>query len=116
MARILVVDADTPIRNLLRAVLEREGYDGVEADNACEGLQQSQAVPTTWRDETSRISLPFDMNVVSTRFHVAEGPCLARGHGSGSLTRMPCTALDDWMFRESVCARAEPLPRRTYGE
>ena len=44
MARILVFDADTPIRNLLREVLELEGYDVVEADNAYEGLQQSQAV------------------------------------------------------------------------
>jgi len=42
MARILVFDADTPIRNLLREVLELEGYDVVEADNAYEGIQQSQ--------------------------------------------------------------------------
>ena len=46
MARILVFDADTPIRNLLREVLELEGYDVVEADNAYEGFQQSQAAPT----------------------------------------------------------------------
>jgi CheY-like chemotaxis protein len=47
MARILVFDADAPIRNLLREVLELEGYDVVEADNAYEGIQQSQtAVPT----------------------------------------------------------------------
>ena len=46
MARILVFDADAPIRNLLREVLELEGYDVVEADNAYEGLQQSQAAPT----------------------------------------------------------------------
>ena len=43
MARILVFDADAPIRNLLREVLELEGYDVVEADNAYEGIQQSQA-------------------------------------------------------------------------
>ena len=46
MARILVFDADIPIRNLLREVLELECYDVVEADNAYEGLQQSQAAPT----------------------------------------------------------------------
>ena len=45
MARILVFDADAPIRNLLREVLELEGYDVVEADNAYEGLQQSQTAP-----------------------------------------------------------------------
>jgi CheY-like chemotaxis protein len=43
MARILVFDADAPIRNLLREVLELEGYDVVEADNAYEGLRHSQA-------------------------------------------------------------------------
>ena len=46
MARILVFDADAPIRNLLREVLELEGYDVVEADNAYEGIQQSQTAPT----------------------------------------------------------------------
>jgi CheY-like chemotaxis protein len=46
MARILVFDADAPIRNLLREVLELEGYDVVEADNAYEGIQQSQATPS----------------------------------------------------------------------
>jgi CheY-like chemotaxis protein len=46
MAQILVFDAGAPIRNLLREVLELEGYDVVEADNAYEGFQQSQAVPT----------------------------------------------------------------------
>ena len=46
MARILVFDADAPIRNLLREVLEFEGYDVVEADNAYEGLQPSQATLT----------------------------------------------------------------------
>src|SRR5262245_54374401 len=44
MARILVFDADAPIRNLLREVLELEGYDVVEADNTYEGIQQPQAV------------------------------------------------------------------------
>jgi len=47
MARILVFDADAPIRNLLREVLELEGYDVVEADNAYEGIKQPQtAMPT----------------------------------------------------------------------
>jgi CheY-like chemotaxis protein len=45
MARILVFDADAPIRNLLREMLELEGYDVVEADNAYEGIQQAQARP-----------------------------------------------------------------------
>ena len=45
MARILVFDADAPIRNLLREVLEFEGYDVVEADNTYEGIQQSRAAP-----------------------------------------------------------------------
>jgi CheY-like chemotaxis protein len=46
MARILVFDADAPIRNLLREMLELEGYDVVEADNTYEGIRQPQATPT----------------------------------------------------------------------
>ena len=49
MARILVFDADAPMRNLLREVLELEGYDVVEADNAYEGIQQSRATPMELR-------------------------------------------------------------------
>jgi CheY-like chemotaxis protein len=48
MARILVFDADAPMRNLLREVLEFEGYDVVEADNAYEGIQHSPATPMEW--------------------------------------------------------------------
>lgn len=38
MARILVIDHDTTIRNLLRDVLEDEGYSVVEAHNGYEGM------------------------------------------------------------------------------
>ena len=44
MTRILVIDDDTMIRALLRAILEREGYDVVEAANGADGLQQYQAI------------------------------------------------------------------------
>jgi CheY-like chemotaxis protein len=44
MPRILVVDDDAMIRTLLRAVLEREGYDVSEAINGADGLQQYQAM------------------------------------------------------------------------
>jgi DNA-binding response OmpR family regulator len=43
MTRILVIDDETMIRALLRAVLEREGYDVVEAADGADGLQQYQA-------------------------------------------------------------------------
>ena len=43
MTRILVIDDDAMIRSLLRAVLERDGYDVVEAVNGADGLQQYQA-------------------------------------------------------------------------
>jgi CheY-like chemotaxis protein len=43
MPRILVVDDDAMIRTLLRAVLEREGYEVSEAINGADGLQQYQA-------------------------------------------------------------------------
>ena len=99
MARMRMCDADAPRRNLVRDVLEREGYDGVDAANASEGLPPSQTAPTDLARRDIALALPLDMNAVSTRFHGAKGPCLALGHGSYSLTRMPYTALDDWMFR-----------------
>jgi len=46
MARIRVVVAEAPIRNLVRAMLDLEGYDVVAAANASAGLQQSQAART----------------------------------------------------------------------
>ena len=46
MARILVVDDDEPIRALLRAMLELEGYEVMEAENGAEGLLKYQGAPT----------------------------------------------------------------------
>jgi CheY-like chemotaxis protein len=43
--RILVVDDDAAIRELLRFVLEEEGYEVIEAADGAEGLQQYQAAP-----------------------------------------------------------------------
>ncbi len=45
MARILVVDDDESIRFLLRAVLEFQGYDVIEAENGYEGLLRYQVEP-----------------------------------------------------------------------
>jgi CheY-like chemotaxis protein len=44
--RILVVDDDAAIRELLRFVLEEEGYEVIEAADGAEGLQRYQAAPT----------------------------------------------------------------------
>jgi len=44
--RILVIDDDAAIRELLRFVLEEEGYKVIEAANGAEGLQWYQAEPT----------------------------------------------------------------------
>ena len=45
MARILVVDDDKAVRQLLRTVLERRGHSVVEAENGAEGLQYYRAAP-----------------------------------------------------------------------
>lgn len=50
MARILVTDPDASLRNLLRAVLEEEGYSVVEAHNSYEGLAGSQEEPAEVTD------------------------------------------------------------------
>jgi two-component system OmpR family response regulator len=44
--RILVIDDNAAIRELLRIVLEGEGYEVIEAADGAEGLQRYQAAPT----------------------------------------------------------------------
>ena len=46
MPRILVIDDDAAMRELLRFVLEEEGYTVIEAADGAEGLQWYQADPT----------------------------------------------------------------------
>jgi DNA-binding response OmpR family regulator len=46
MPRILIVDDDAVIRELLAYVLKQEGYEVIEATNGAEGLQKYQAEPT----------------------------------------------------------------------
>jgi CheY-like chemotaxis protein len=43
---ILVIDDDEPIRELLRTILEREGYRVLEAPDGDEGLKQFTETPT----------------------------------------------------------------------
>jgi len=43
---ILVIDDDEPIRELLRAILEHEGYRVLEAQNGNEGLKRFTETPT----------------------------------------------------------------------
>jgi two-component system, OmpR family, response regulator len=44
--RILAIDDNAAIRELLRIVLEGEGYEVIEAADGAEGLQRYQAAPT----------------------------------------------------------------------
>ena len=46
MARILVIDDNAAIREVLRFILEEEGYEVIEAADGAEGLQRYQADPT----------------------------------------------------------------------
>jgi DNA-binding response OmpR family regulator len=43
MARVLIIDDDAPTRDVLHQLLNREGYEAVEASNGREGVQCSQA-------------------------------------------------------------------------
>jgi two-component system response regulator (stage 0 sporulation protein F) len=43
MARVLIIDDDAPTRDVLRQLLNREGYETVEACDGHEGVQCSQA-------------------------------------------------------------------------
>ena len=43
MTRILLIDDDALVRDILRQMLERAGYDVVEAASGRDGLQQYQA-------------------------------------------------------------------------
>ena len=45
MARVLIIDDDAPTRDVLRQLLNREGYEVVEAGDGQQGIQCSQAAP-----------------------------------------------------------------------
>ena len=45
MARILIIDDEEPVCSMLRAMLERAGYEVMEAHDGSEGLQRYQETP-----------------------------------------------------------------------
>jgi CheY-like chemotaxis protein len=47
MARVLIIDDDAPTRDVLRQLLNREGYEAVEACDGREGVQCSRQHPWT---------------------------------------------------------------------
>jgi len=55
MARIVILDEDACLRHLLHAVLEKEGYQVVEAHNSYEGLQHDQEA----RPAVARLALVY---------------------------------------------------------
>jgi len=46
MARILIIDDETQIRSMLRLMLERVGYEVIEAADGMEGIRQYRDNPT----------------------------------------------------------------------
>ncbi len=46
MARILIIDDETQIRSMLRLMLERVGYEVIEAADGMEGLRQYRDNPS----------------------------------------------------------------------
>ena len=57
MARILVVDDESPIRDMFRRILEPEGHEVVEASNGNEALQALQE--TSFDLVITDINMPF---------------------------------------------------------
>ena len=45
MARILIIDDETQVRSMLRLMLEREGYEVVEAPDGIEGIKAYRQNP-----------------------------------------------------------------------
>ena len=48
MARILIIDDHCPFRESLRDMLERAGYEVIEAINGQEGIDIYKEKPTDW--------------------------------------------------------------------
>ena len=46
MERILIIDDEQPIRSMLRLMLERDGYEVVEAPDGIEGIKAYRQNPT----------------------------------------------------------------------
>jgi CheY-like chemotaxis protein len=59
MVRILILDTDICLRNVLREVLEQEGYDVMEACNDYEGLPHTQAQPSDLAPQDIRYLVAF---------------------------------------------------------
>jgi DNA-binding NtrC family response regulator len=45
MARIIIIDDDEPIRNLLQQILEAEGHEAIVAENGKVGVQRHRESP-----------------------------------------------------------------------
>ena len=45
MARILIIDDEAPMRRMVRGILEQAGYEVVEADEGCAGMQRHEDTP-----------------------------------------------------------------------
>jgi DNA-binding response OmpR family regulator len=102
MPRILVIDDDAMIRTLLRAVLEREGYDVSEAINGADGLQQYQATLPDLVITDLQMSVMDGFQLLQELQRMAPPPAVIAISGDQH-TLMQARALTPYTF-------AKPLP------
>ena len=76
MPRILVVDDDAAIRELLHFVLEEEGYEVIEAVDGAEGLQRYQVEPTDLVITDLKMPGMDGLELLQALWHVVPKPAL----------------------------------------
>ena len=122
MPRILVIDDNAAIRELLRFILEEEGYEVIEAADGAEGLQRYLSAPTDLVITDLQMPGMDGLELLQALRRVVPTPVLMAISGDQeALTQ--AQALTPYTFAkplplEQVLAavRNLDLPHRSYGE
>ena len=122
MPRILVIDDNAAIRELLRFILEEEGYEVIEAADGAEGLQRYQADPTDLVITDLHMPGMDGLELLEALLRVVPTPALMAISGNqDALTQAkrftPHTFAKPLPLEQVLAAvRNLDLPHRSYGE